>query len=207
LVRLGLKPLFPLEQDWGDFFYLMSMFILGFVLYAHEGIPRAIRRDGAILLAMVILSTAAWAWLALTDESFDLWASPRTLRGFLLWTVITINCWCWTTFMLFVGMRYLDFSNKWLQYAQEAVLPFFLLHQPVIMAIAFYVVQWDTGIPAKLVTVVLGSFVVTLAIYELVIRRTAPLRTLFGMKGQTSVPLTQSRKATPAGGGGTRPPD
>jgi hypothetical protein len=38
--------------------------------------------------------------------------------------VITVNSWCWTTFVLFIVMRYLDFSNKWLAYGQEAVLPF-----------------------------------------------------------------------------------
>jgi len=182
LVRLGLQPFFPEEHDWADFFFLMSVFVLGYVLFAHEGFTRAIRRDWPILLTIGIVTTVAWVALAITAESLDLEAPPRTLRDFVLWTVITINGWCWTTFMLFVGMRYLNFSNKWLQYGQEAVLPFFLLHQPVIMAIAFYVVQWDTGIPLKLLTVVIGSFVVTLGIYELLVRRVGPLRALFGMK-------------------------
>jgi glucan biosynthesis protein C len=206
LVRLGLKPFFPLEQDWGDFFYLMSMFVLGFVLYAHEGFSQAIRRDWAILVVMVLVSTVAWAYLALTDDSLDLYASPRTLRDFALWTVITINCWSWTTLMLYIGMRHLDFSNRWLEYGQEAVLPFFLLHQPVIMVIAFYVVQWQTGIPLKLLTVVLGSFVVTLAIYELVIRRIGPLQVLFGMKVRRGVPAVLPREAAPGSRSGPQPP-
>jgi hypothetical protein len=205
LVRLGLKPFFPREQDWGDFFYLMSMFVLGYILYAHEGFTRAIRRDWAILVVLVLVSTVAWAYLALTAESLDLWASPRTLRDFLLWTVITINSWCWTTLMLYIGMRHLDFSNKWLRYGQEAVLPFFLLHQPVIVAIAFYVVQWDAGIPAKLVTVVLASFLVTVGIYELLIRRVARLRAFFGMKARPRTPVMQPQEATPASGAGTQP--
>jgi glucan biosynthesis protein C len=206
LVRLGLKPFFPLEQDWGDFFYLMSMFVLGFVLYAHEGFSQAIRRDWAILVVMVLVSTVAWAYLALTDDSLDLYASPRTLRDFALWTMITINCWSWTTLMLYIGMRHLDFSNRWLEYGQEAVLPFFLLHQPVIMVIAFYVVQWQTGIPLKLLTVVLGSFVVTLAIYELVIRRIGPLQVLFGMKVRRGVPAVLPREAAPGSRSGPQPP-
>ena len=205
LVRLGLKPFFPLEQDWGDFFYLMTMFVLGFVLYAHEAFAQAIRRDSAILGVMVVASTLAWAYLALTAESFDPWASPRTPRDFLLWTVITINCWCWTALMLFVGMRYLDFTNRWLQYGQEAVLPFFLLHQPVIVVIAFYVVQWRAGIPVKLLTVVIGSFVGTLAIYELVVRRIGPLRVLFGMKAQRAPSTTLADEDAPAGRPGIRP--
>jgi peptidoglycan/LPS O-acetylase OafA/YrhL len=102
-------------------------------------------------------------------------------------------------------MRFLDSRNKWLEYSQEAVLPFFLLHQPVIVAIAFYVIQWQAGIPVKLLTVVLGSFVATLAIYELVIRRLGPLRTLFGMKAQARTPGMQSQEATQASDGGTQP--
>ena len=73
--------------------------------------------------------------------------------------------------MLSVGMRSLDFTNRGLEYTQAAILPFFVLHQPVIMTIAFFVVQWQASIAVKLVTVVLSSFVVTLALYELVIRR------------------------------------
>lgn len=52
----------------------------------------------------------------------------------------------------------------------------------MILAIAFYVVQWEASILVKLLTVVFGSFVVTLGLYELLIRRIQPLRALFGMK-------------------------
>jgi peptidoglycan/LPS O-acetylase OafA/YrhL len=64
------------------------------------------------------------------------------------------------------------------------MLPFFILHQPVIIAIAFYVVQWNTGIWIKLPVIVLSSLIVTLSFYELVIRRIRPLRLLFGIKAQ-----------------------
>jgi peptidoglycan/LPS O-acetylase OafA/YrhL len=86
--------------------------------------------------------------------------------------------------MLFVGMRFLDFSNRWLSYGQEAALPFFVLHQPVIIVIAFFVVQWDVGISIKLPVVVLSSFAVSIGLYELVIRRIRPLRLAFGMKSK-----------------------
>jgi glucan biosynthesis protein C len=199
LVRLGLQPFFPEEHDWADFFYLLSMFVFGFVLYAHPAFTRAIRRDWPILLALAIASSAAWAYLAATAPNLEPEAAPHTMEEFGMWIAVTINSWCWTTFLLFIGMRYLDFRNRWLEYGQEAVLPFFLLHQPVIMAIAFYVVQWDAGIPVKLPTVVASSFLATLAIYELLIRRIGPLRTLFGMKGRATPLTIEPREAAPAG--------
>lgn len=154
---------------------------------------------------MVVASTLAWAYLALSAESFDPWASPRSPGAFLLWTVITINCWCWTALMLSVGMRYLDVQIKWPQYGQEAVLPFFLLHQPVIVVIAFYGVQWHAGIPVKLLTVVISSFIGTLAIYELVVRRIGPLRVLFGMKARRAPSITLADEDTAVGRPGMRP--
>jgi hypothetical protein len=79
-------------------------------------------------------------------------------------------------------MRFLDFTNNQLEYLREAQLPIFVLHQPVIIVIAFFVVQWDAGILPKLLLVVGGSFLVTFGIYELFIRRIEPVRALFGMK-------------------------
>jgi peptidoglycan/LPS O-acetylase OafA/YrhL len=79
-------------------------------------------------------------------------------------------------------MRFLDTTNKWLQYSREASYPFFFVHQPVIIFIAFYAVQWDTGILVKFLVVVIGSFTITLGLYELLVRRINPVRTLFGMK-------------------------
>ena len=90
--------------------------------------------------------------------------------------------------MLFVGMRFLDFTNKWLRYGQEAALPVFVLHQPVIVVIAFFVVQWSVGMWIKLPLVVLGSFAVTLCLHEFVVRRIRPLRILFGIKPPRSNP-------------------
>lgn len=182
VVRLGLHPLWPQEHDWADFIYLLTFFALGYVLYARQEFSRAILRDWPILLATAIVSTGGWAYLALTNDSLDVEDAPRTLRDFLMWAAIVINGWTWSTFLLYIGMRFLDFRNRLLEYAQEAVLPFFLLQQPVIMAIAYNVVKWDTGIPVKLPVVVVGSFVATMAIYELIIRRIGPLRVLFGMK-------------------------
>jgi peptidoglycan/LPS O-acetylase OafA/YrhL len=183
-VRAALVPFFPAEHDWSDFFYLMAFFVLGFVLYTREEFQQAIRRDWPILLVTSIVTTLAFAFLALSID-FNPYHPTGTFAEIVLWVVISINGWCWSTFMLYVGMRFLNVTNRWLEYGTEAVLPFFMLHQPVIMAIAFFVVQWSAGIPVKLAAVVTGSFVVTVAIYELVIRRIGPLRTAFGMKGRT----------------------
>lgn len=111
------------------------------------------------------------------------WSEDSSLPQYYLVLALTTGvALCYTLTMLFVGMRFLDFTNRWLRYGQEAALPFFVLHQPAIVVIAFFVVQWNIGILPKLVVVVVSSFVVTVGLYELLIRHIRPLRVLFGMK-------------------------
>jgi hypothetical protein len=52
----------------------------------------------------------------------------------------------------------------------------------VIILIAFYVVQWQVHLLIKMLVVVIGSFAVSLGLYELLVRRINPVRTLFGMR-------------------------
>lgn len=182
VVRLALHPFFSQEHSWADFFTQMTFFVLGFVLFTNEGFARVIRRDWRILLGAAIASSAAWAYMALNTKDINMEAPIRSTWYAVMWSVIAINGWCWSTFMLSVGMRSLDFTNRGLEYTQAAILPFFVLHQPVIMAVAFFVVQWQASIAAKLVTVVVGSLAFTLGIYEFIIRRVRFLRMAFGMK-------------------------
>ena len=60
-------------------------------------------------------------------------------------------------------------------------MPFYIIHQTVIVVIGFYVVRWKTGLAIKYLLIVTATFVVTLFLFE-VIRRTNFTRFLFGMK-------------------------
>jgi peptidoglycan/LPS O-acetylase OafA/YrhL len=67
-------------------------------------------------------------------------------------------------------------------YSNEAVLPFYLLHEPVIVAVAWAIVRWPAPLLIKYLSVVAASFVLTLALYEGLVRRFKLTRFLFGMK-------------------------
>ena len=72
------------------------------------------------------------------------------------------------------------------RYANEAVLPFYVLHQTPIIVIGFYVVQWEAGVWTKFLVISAASLAVTLAIYDLCVRRTNLTRALFGMASMRS---------------------
>lgn len=186
LVRLTLHPFFPQEHSWADFAVQMMFFLFGYVLFSQPVFLEAVRRDWPLHLGVGIVAAASALAIVAYTGNLDLQAPPRTALDILFWILISIDSWSWTLIFLFVGMRYLDFSSRTLTYGQEAILPFFVFHQPVIIILAYYAVQWPVNLVAKLAFVVVGSFCVTLGVHAGLIRRFAPLRRLFGMKAVTS---------------------
>lgn len=182
VIQITLRPHYPTEHDWAGFATMLVFFVSGYVFYSDERFIRAISRDWPFGLALGLLTSA----LILMSTLSGLEASPSNISSELdvglQWAVISVNGLAWSLFIISMGMRYLDFGNRWLEYGQVAIMPLFLLHQPVIIAIAYYVVQWDVGILVKLPVVLLGSLAVTFAIFEVFIKRVGPLRAFFGMK-------------------------
>ena len=181
LVQLVLRPLYVEEHDWADFVFMLLFFASGYILLADARFARAVRRDWPLALIGGIFATLFFYGTAAAEVGLTWMVTPGLPGFYLLWSVWCVNSWCWSLFMWYIGMRFLDFRTKWLEHGQEVIVPFFLFHQPVIIAIAFYVVQWNTSILPKLLVVLLGSFVATLGLTELV-RRIRPVRALFGMK-------------------------
>ena len=181
-VRISLQPFFPDYTDWADFAYMLVFFVCGYLIYADQRLVQAVRRDWRIALSLGILSTLIMlAGLAFGEGSQ--WVKDPGTAGFYLgWGLVGVNGWCWTLFALWVGMRLLDFRNRWLERAQELILPFYVFHQPPVVLLAFFAVQWQIGIPAKLGVVVLGSFIIVLGLCEGIVRHLKPARALFGMK-------------------------
>jgi glucan biosynthesis protein C len=183
LVRFALQQDVPSDDyGWVDFGYFLLFFISGYILIADERFTQAIRRDWWLHLILGILCTLFIFSVAFGVPIYDWMGSRGTSMFYLAWAVWGLNSWCWTMMFLYLGMRHLNFTNKGLQYAREATYPFFFFHQPVIVFIAFYVVQWEVHLTLKLLVVVIGSFIGSLGIYELLIRRINPVRALFGMK-------------------------
>jgi len=184
LLRLGLQPFFPSLQDWADFFTYGAFFILGFLLYADDRFSRAIWRDWRILLGVGLVSIAAATVIGATFELADVEKAPRTFWELSMWALIGVCGWCWVAVVLSLGMRFMNRDSQALRYGQVTLLPFFVVHQPAILAVAYFVVQWQASIGLKLVAVALGSFVISIGLCELVIKRVRVLRLLFGMKDQ-----------------------
>lgn len=68
-------------------------------------------------------------------------------------------------------------------YLAVGALPLYILHQPVVVSVAYGVVGWDAPMLVKYLVIVAISLALTVAAYDLLVRRTRVTRFLFGMRG------------------------
>jgi peptidoglycan/LPS O-acetylase OafA/YrhL len=163
---------------WNHLSYLL-FFISGYLMFSNARIQENVKRYAviALLAALVLQAVHYMLQFAIKPDIPDSQAAYMGIQTFE-----TLRSWLFIMAILGFGSRYLNFNNKFLGYANEAVLPFYILHQTVILIIGFFVVQWSIGIAPKYFIIALTSFVAIMAIYELLVRRINVLRFLFGMR-------------------------
>ena len=178
------------DGGWNRYAYLV-FFLCGYLVFSGPRFQRAVAHQGKMALAVgvpsMLVSLAVCAYFYFNEDvdlgfgysvTAVLW---RALKGF--------NAWVWIVAILSFGRKYLSFNNELLQYAREAVLPFYIFHQTVIVVIGFYVVQWHMGVMAKYLVISTASLVITIALYDLLVKRTNVTRFLFGMRLKKRRPL------------------
>lgn len=190
VIRMSLQPFFPDYTDWADYSYMLVFFVIGYLLYADQRLVQAIRRDWYYALSIGLISTLTMLVGLVFFDGSQWVKDPRTLGFYLGWGLVGVNGWCWTLFALWVGMRLFDFRNNLLDRAKELILPFYVFHQPPIVFLAFFVIQWQAGVMVKLGTLILGSLVIIFIFCEGIVKHLKPARALFGIKTNPQTDVT-----------------
>jgi hypothetical protein len=107
---------------------------------------------------------------------------PFSLIYVLFNAAMSIASWSWVAFMLSLGIKYLNVKSKLVTYANEAVLPFYIFHQTIILCVGWFVIRWNIGILPKFLIIAGVSFALIMVLYELLVRRFNVVRFLFGMR-------------------------
>ena len=183
LIQLALRAPFPGYQSWSDFFTWLLIFLYGFMFLAEPRFESAIQKQWELALFVGIASLLIMLVASYTGV-LSSWDSISTYSvGYVLYQLLrSIVTWSWMLFALYFGMRFLNFSDKFIEYANEAVLPFYLLHYPVIVVIAFLTLAWNINMGVKFLIVSTVALIATLVLFDLFIRRIKVSRWLFGMK-------------------------
>ncbi|MGA8922613.1 MAG: acyltransferase family protein [Candidatus Dormiibacterota bacterium] len=182
-VQMALHARFPAYQDWSDLAAWSVLYLCGFVLMSDARFEAALRRHIANALVVALLVSATIGFLSLTGRVSEWDAHPDYSAGYLAYQALrSLNTWSWLVFLLGIGVRWLDRYNRLAEWGADMPMPFYVLHQPVLVVIARFVVGWNAGLWLKFFLIVSTAIGVTLVLCEGV-RRVRVLRVLFGLRG------------------------
>ena len=171
-----------LSEDLTRLVMFPIFLVYGFLVFSDGQIQQAIIRQRRIALTLaVILTQGASAFTNALESrpTFPLFALVMTLASLLIWSSILA--------VLGYGMRYLTANRPLLAYANEAVLPFYILHQPVILVIGSFVIPLALPIAVKYLIIAPLAFGITLGLYEFGVQRVNAVRRVFGLKARKQV--------------------
>jgi len=181
ILEIVLDPTGIGRRDFGGWslFLYMIFFLYGYVLFPNRRIRETIEASRILTLSCAIATTVVALICELTI-GFPGYGNSAYFIG--LTVLRAFIAWFWLLCIVGFGCRYFRFSNNFLRYANQAVLPFYILHQTIIVAICFYLINWDINVYLKYLVIAGSSVAAILLIYQLIIKQLDVLRFLFGLK-------------------------
>ena len=201
VVQMVLRARFPWYTDWADFAYWLMFFVAGYVLLTDPRFQQAIAATWQASLAIVAGSAAILGAFALVGLASGIESNPEySLAAATYYIARTVNTWSVVVLVLALGIHAFNRPNRWIDHGSEAVLPFYVLHHPVVVLVAFFVVQWNAGLWIKFGVQTVLAFALTMGLYELIVRPFNSIRQLFGLKPRARVHEKVALESPPAGG-------
>jgi glucan biosynthesis protein C len=177
LIQVTMRGRWPgvqnLYDDWANFLFYSLFFIAGFLFARYPALERAAHREwkraGLLGLGACLAMTLPWDAVLARPE-----VVTRTLSGAAAWGCVLG--------LLGFAKQYLGAGGAALRYLRESSLPIYIVHSPAIVLVGYWAIQLETGIPEKFALILAGSVGLSLVLYHFAIRRSDPLRALFGMR-------------------------
>ncbi|MGJ8562495.1 MAG: acyltransferase family protein [Alphaproteobacteria bacterium] len=181
-IRIWLDPHFPtthdMTNDWANQAHSFAFFLTGYLLAKDSAFWSAIERARKpaliVTVALGVVLSAAWMhWDWVTETKTWLWPG-RVGRIAYMWIVIAT--------LLGLSQKYLNRKSRALTYMTEAIFPWYILHQTLIVMAGYWLTR--QGLPAGLeaALVIVSTVGGCLIIHEVFVRRTGLVRPLFGLK-------------------------
>jgi peptidoglycan/LPS O-acetylase OafA/YrhL len=185
----------PNNAGWAFIVYLW-LTLAGFLVASDDRLQASSQRLRWLSLPLGLGLTALFlALVQILVVGLGMAPPYGTWLYVLGWGIRALGSWCCIVAILGFGRKHLNFSTPFLTYANEAVLPFYILHQTVLLCVGYFVVQWPIPDLLKWAIILLVSFPIIVLLYEFLVRRLNVLRILFGMKSKIKQPVTKPGEA------------
>jgi hypothetical protein len=175
-----IEPFFPVTHaligDWFTIINYIFLFFYGYLLISvQEVFWSTVEKYRKYYLVIGILSFSIMLFITRQYED-------STLRHFTEAFLKVVNLWSWILVLFGFASTHLNKKSKLLSYCNEAVYPFYILHQTVMIILAFYLINLDWSLIIKAPILIIGTFGISWIIYEFFIRRWKYVRPFFGLK-------------------------
>jgi hypothetical protein len=178
-----LRLTFPAYRDWADFTLWLLYFVLGALVVASPHLLKAIAVRGLRLLVPALILAAAFIPIAASGALWRFEVAERFDAAWLGYVALRTSVgWCWVLVALAIAVRWLNRGPRLAGPANQLVLPFYVLHHPIVVIAAAAIVGWPVGLSLKYLAIVVTSLVVTVAA-SLAIARIPILRGALGLPG------------------------
>jgi len=185
LSQVILRQYFPksthaLYNDWAYFTYYLIFFLSGFMLFTSSKVINALSNDRRLYLYQTIFATILLFSLP------SIFGQPSIVQNYsrgITEMIISLSCG-----LTAIGYfkRYFNKDHKFRKVMNEAIYPFYLLHQPALIFVGYGVLKWDVSYGMQAVLITLISLVSIIITYWFIIRKFNFLRIVFGMKIKVS---------------------
>ncbi|WP_262689904.1 acyltransferase family protein [Kordiimonas aestuarii] len=177
-------------NDPGGHIRYGSWFLLGLLCAKSGHFWAGIGKHWKLALGAAVLTggvlTPVWLnWDALVVDSAQMQIA-RAARVAYMWWVIAA--------LFGVAEKYLNRPSPALSYLTEAVFPYYILHQTVIILIGVALAPYLIGAVPEFLMVMLGTAGCCAVLHEYAIRRVAILRPLFGLKSDRAGAVSLANK-------------
>lgn len=186
LYRVVLDPYFPtthdLTSDWANHAHSFTMLLTGYLLAKSPSFWNAVSRSWPFALGVAVAIGAALT---------PVWLNWETLMGEngaltdVIWPVRFLRVWyAWLAILSLLGLfqRYCNRDSQVLRYMTEAIFPWYILHQTLIIVAGFWLTRQGLPAPVEFLGVVLATAAGCALLHECLIRRSRLMRPLFGLK-------------------------
>ncbi len=168
---------------WGFVQYLWFL-IAGFMIVSSSKIIKKIPDSRWLSLLIAVFSTLCYLYQVFSPNSFEY---PLLIGPYLHSFLRYVSSWAWLMAILGFGIRHLSFDHPLLKPLNEGVMPFFILHQTVILCMGYFLMPMTIHDFFKWLIIFIGSFVIIIVSYIVVIQKFDIVRFLFGMKTSRSL--------------------
>ena len=164
-----------LVHDWYRNAMYFTCFLYGVLIARDSALWDEIRRlrRTSLLVALAMVTPYLWLAATLPDEiSEGVQALVWGLRNVYVWTMLLA--------ILGYSAQYLNRPMRWLPWAREAVYPWYMLHQSLIVLLAYWIIPLRFSAPLEALAVLAGTVAGCWLVFAAV-RRVRWLRPLFGL--------------------------